>query len=191
MQGALLLDVVVAEGAAILKLLSSKDQALLIRGDSLLVLNLLLDIIDRVRGLDIKGDSLPCQRLDEDLVALKGYGGAITVLGINDAHKPLKPLAHQPVLFPQISSPFSYSRLAPYFTTSATRFTSDCSGGIKIFGLVRAAIYDLYSVICSGRTVGTLERGSHVNLNTFICNGSRKRNNIRTCGSLNFGSLLE
>ena len=67
MEGALLLDVVVAEGAAILQLLSGKDQALLIRGDSLLVLNLLLDIIYRVRGLDIKGDCLSCQRLDKDL----------------------------------------------------------------------------------------------------------------------------
>jgi len=70
MEGALLLDVVVAEGAAILKLLSSKDQALLIRGNSLLVLNLLLDIIDRVRGLDIKGDSLSSEGLDENLHCL-------------------------------------------------------------------------------------------------------------------------
>jgi len=66
-EGALLLDVVVAEGAAILKLLSGEDQALLIRGDSLLVLNLLLDIIDRIRGLDIKGDSLSSEGLDENL----------------------------------------------------------------------------------------------------------------------------
>ena len=67
MQGALLLDVVVAEGAAILQLLSGKDQALLIRRDSLLVLNLLLDIINCVRWLDIKGDSLSSESLDENL----------------------------------------------------------------------------------------------------------------------------
>jgi hypothetical protein len=36
-KSALLLDVVVGEGAAILKLLASKDQALLVRGDTLLV----------------------------------------------------------------------------------------------------------------------------------------------------------
>ena len=66
-QGALLLDVVVAEGAAILQLLSGKDQALLIRRDSLLVLNLLLDIINCVRWLDIKGDSLSSESLDENL----------------------------------------------------------------------------------------------------------------------------
>ena len=37
-EGGLFLDVVVREGAAVLKLLSSKDQTLLIRRDSLLVL---------------------------------------------------------------------------------------------------------------------------------------------------------
>lgn len=58
MKGRLLLDVVVREGAAVLKLLSGEDQTLLIRGDSLLVLNLGLDVLDRVRGLDIEGDSL-------------------------------------------------------------------------------------------------------------------------------------
>jgi len=57
-KGRLLLDVVVREGAAVLKLLSGEDQTLLIRGDSLLVLNLGLDVLDRVRGLDIEGDSL-------------------------------------------------------------------------------------------------------------------------------------
>ena len=38
MKGGLLLDVVVRKGAAILKLLTSEDQALLVRGNSLLVL---------------------------------------------------------------------------------------------------------------------------------------------------------
>ena len=36
-EGRLLLNVVVAQGAAILKLLASEDQALLVRGDTLLV----------------------------------------------------------------------------------------------------------------------------------------------------------
>lgn len=36
-ESALLLDVVVGEGAAILELLASEDQALLVRGDTLLV----------------------------------------------------------------------------------------------------------------------------------------------------------
>ncbi|EMD62299.1 hypothetical protein COCSADRAFT_94378, partial [Bipolaris sorokiniana ND90Pr] len=41
----LLLDVVVGKGAAILELLSGEDQALLVRGNALLVLDLGLDII--------------------------------------------------------------------------------------------------------------------------------------------------
>ena len=40
MQGRLLLDVVVAQGSAIFELLSGEDESLLIRGDSLLVLDL-------------------------------------------------------------------------------------------------------------------------------------------------------
>ena len=53
-----LLDVVVGEGAAILKLLAGEDQALLVRGDALLVLDLGLDIVDGVRRLHLKGDGL-------------------------------------------------------------------------------------------------------------------------------------
>lgn len=49
--------------------LTSKDQTLLIRGDALLVLNLGLDILDRVRRLDLQGDRLPGQCLDKDLHA--------------------------------------------------------------------------------------------------------------------------
>ena len=47
-QGGLLLDVVVSQSAAVLQLLAGKDQALLVRGDSLLVLDLGLDILDGV-----------------------------------------------------------------------------------------------------------------------------------------------
>ena len=39
MEGGLLLDVVVGQSAAILQLLAGEDEALLIRGDALLVLN--------------------------------------------------------------------------------------------------------------------------------------------------------
>jgi len=62
-----LLDVVVGEGAAILELLSSEDEALLIWWDTFLVLDLGLDVLDRVRWLDIEGDGLTGQGLDEDL----------------------------------------------------------------------------------------------------------------------------
>ncbi len=47
--------------------LTSEDETLLVWGDSLLVLNLGLDILDGVRGLHLQGDGLPSQRLDEDL----------------------------------------------------------------------------------------------------------------------------
>jgi len=57
-EGGFLLDVVVAEGAAVLELLAREDETLLIRGDALLVLDLGLDVVDRVRGLDIEGDGL-------------------------------------------------------------------------------------------------------------------------------------
>ena len=67
MQGALLLDIVVRKGAAILKLLSREDQPLLIRRDTLLVLDLALDVINGIRALHFQRDGLAGQRLDEDL----------------------------------------------------------------------------------------------------------------------------
>ncbi len=47
-KGGLLLDVVVAESAPILKLLARENQALLVWGNALLVLDLGLDIVDGV-----------------------------------------------------------------------------------------------------------------------------------------------
>jgi hypothetical protein len=49
-------------------LLSSEDQTLLVRGDSLLVLDLGLDIVDRIGGLDLEGDSLARKGLDEAVI---------------------------------------------------------------------------------------------------------------------------
>merc|ERR1711896_71751 len=54
-KSALLLDVVVGQSPAILELLASEDQPLLVRGDALLVLDLGLDILDGVGGLNLKG----------------------------------------------------------------------------------------------------------------------------------------
>ena len=54
----LLLDIVVGERTAILELLAGEDQALLVRRDALLVLDLGLDIVDGIGGLDLKGDGL-------------------------------------------------------------------------------------------------------------------------------------
>ena len=67
MESGLLLDIIVGEGAAVLKLLAGEDQALLVRGNSFLVLDLAFDIIDRVRGLHLEGDSLPREGLDKNL----------------------------------------------------------------------------------------------------------------------------
>merc|ERR1711935_910714 len=67
MQGRLLLDVVVREGATILKLFAGKDQSLLIWRNALLVLDLSLDILNRVGSFDLKGDGFTGQGLDKDL----------------------------------------------------------------------------------------------------------------------------
>ena len=49
----LLLDVVVRESAAILKLLAGEDETLLVWGDALLVLDLGFHIFDSVAGLNL------------------------------------------------------------------------------------------------------------------------------------------
>ena len=67
MERGLLLDVVVREGPPVLKLLACEDQPLLIRRDALLVLDLGLDILDGVGGLDLEGDGLAREGLDENL----------------------------------------------------------------------------------------------------------------------------
>jgi len=65
----LFLDVVVAEGSTVLQLLSSEDESLLIGRDSFLILDLLFDVVDRVRALNLEGDGLSSQGFDEDLHA--------------------------------------------------------------------------------------------------------------------------
>ena len=66
-QGGLFLDVVVGQGAAILQLFAREYQPLLVRWDAFLVLDLGLDILDGVTGLDLKSDGVVCQGLHEDL----------------------------------------------------------------------------------------------------------------------------
>jgi hypothetical protein len=68
-EGRFLLDVIIREGATILQLLTSEDKTLLVWGDTFLVLDLGLDIVDSVRGLDFEGNGLTRQSLDEDLHA--------------------------------------------------------------------------------------------------------------------------
>ena len=48
-------------------LLTGEDEALLVGRDALLVLDLGLHVVDRVRGLDLEGDGLAGERLHEDL----------------------------------------------------------------------------------------------------------------------------
>ena len=67
MKSRLLLNVVVRESAAILELLAGEDQTLLIGRDALLVLNLGFHVVDGVRGLNLEGDSLAREGLNEDL----------------------------------------------------------------------------------------------------------------------------
>ena len=58
MESALLLDIVVGQGAPVLELLARKNQALLIRRNAFLVLDLALNVVDSVRGFDLEGDGL-------------------------------------------------------------------------------------------------------------------------------------
>ncbi len=59
------LNIVVAQCAAIFKLLSGEDQTLLIRWNALLVLDLAFDIVDGVARLHLEGDRLAGQCLHE------------------------------------------------------------------------------------------------------------------------------
>jgi len=56
MEGGFLLNIVIGQGTSVFKLLSSEDQTLLIWRDSLLVLNLRFDVVNRVGGFHLKGD---------------------------------------------------------------------------------------------------------------------------------------
>jgi hypothetical protein len=58
MEGRLLLDVVIGESTAILQLLAGEDKTLLVRRDSLLILDLRLNVVDGIAGLDLKSDGL-------------------------------------------------------------------------------------------------------------------------------------
>ena len=83
MQSGLLLDVVVRESPTILQLLSRKDEPLLVRGDSFLVLtwecklevknlertnlDFSFHILNGIGRFHLQGDSLASQRLHENL----------------------------------------------------------------------------------------------------------------------------
>lgn len=58
MESRLLLDVVVGKSTAVLKLLASEDQTLLVGRNTLLVLDLALNVVDSVARLDLESDGL-------------------------------------------------------------------------------------------------------------------------------------
>jgi len=66
-ESGLFLDVVVGEGSAVLELLTSEDESLLIWWDTFLVLDLSLDVLNGVSWLNIQGNGLSCKGLDENL----------------------------------------------------------------------------------------------------------------------------
>ena len=53
-----LLDIVVGKSTTVLKLLASEDQTLLVGRNTLLVLDLALNVVDGVARLDLKSDGL-------------------------------------------------------------------------------------------------------------------------------------
>jgi hypothetical protein len=63
----LILDVVVIQGAPVLQPLTSEYQALLISFDALFVLDLLFDVFDGIRRLQVQEDVLASQGLNEYL----------------------------------------------------------------------------------------------------------------------------
>jgi len=66
-KGALLLNIIVRERSSIFELLAREDQALLVRWDALLILNLRLDVINGVGRLNLQRDGLAGESFDENL----------------------------------------------------------------------------------------------------------------------------
>jgi len=60
------LDIVIREGSAVFELLTSENESLLVWRDTFLILDLGLDVLNGVCWLDIEGDGLTSEGLDED-----------------------------------------------------------------------------------------------------------------------------
>lgn len=86
MQRGLVPDVVVLEGAPVLEELAREDEALLVGGDALPILDPLLDVVDHVRDVRVQCERLARQRLHEDLHT--GLGGGLP-LSTPSAHVPV------------------------------------------------------------------------------------------------------
>ena len=61
------LNIIIGEGSAVFELLSSKDESLLIWGNSFFILNLSLDIFNGVSWFNIKSNSFTCKCFYENL----------------------------------------------------------------------------------------------------------------------------
>ena len=61
------MDVVILEGSAVLELLTGEDKSLLIWGNSFLVLDLGLHVLDGIGLLNVESDGLSGKGLNEDL----------------------------------------------------------------------------------------------------------------------------
>jgi hypothetical protein len=57
-----LLNIVVGQGTTVLELLASEDEALLVRGNAFLILNLGFNVVDGVGRLDLERDGLAWNR---------------------------------------------------------------------------------------------------------------------------------
>jgi hypothetical protein len=66
-KGRLFLDVIVRQSTPIFQLLAGKDKSLLIGGNTFLILDLGLNVLNCVGWLNIEGNGLSCEGLDEDL----------------------------------------------------------------------------------------------------------------------------
>ena len=66
-EGGILLNGIILEGVAVFELLASEDQTLLIWWDTFLILDLGLDVFDTISWLNLEGDVLASEGLDEDL----------------------------------------------------------------------------------------------------------------------------
>ena len=66
---------IVRKGSAVLELLSGKDKSLLVGRDTLLVLDLGLDVVDSVGRLDLKGDRLSGQSDDKSARRIRSTSG--------------------------------------------------------------------------------------------------------------------
>ena len=63
----LLLNVVVGQSSAVFELLAGEDKTLLVWWDTLLVLDLGLDVLDGIGSLNLESDGFSGQSLDENL----------------------------------------------------------------------------------------------------------------------------